>query len=151
MKFLFCCGALLFCLFVSPFLGAQAYIVTEEQIKKLETILTEYKANNEKQKAELQTLKIAAAELRTESMTLNQKLTKSEESLMKEIQSTEILKENWQRYEKEKSIEIQNLMEENQKLIKKISFLRGAILATSLIIVFLSVFLFVYIARKKLN
>jgi len=151
VKFLFCCGALLFCLFVSPFLGAQAYIVTEEQIKKLETILTEYKANNERQKAELQELKTAAAALRTESTELNQQLTKSKESLAKEIQSTEILKENWQAYENEKSKEIAAMEKENHELNKKISFIRGFLVASSIVIVGLSIALFCISWKNRIS
>ena len=45
MKLVFCCLALSVCWLCSPRLDAQAYIVTEEQIKRLETILTEYKTS----------------------------------------------------------------------------------------------------------
>jgi uncharacterized coiled-coil DUF342 family protein len=135
----------------SPRLDAQAYIVTEEQIKKLETILTEYKASNERQKAELQELKTAAAALRTESTELNQQLTKSKESLAKEIQSTEILKENWKAYETEKSKEIAAMQRENRELNKKISFIRGFLVASSIIIMGLSIALFCISWKNRIS
>jgi len=151
VKFVFCCLALLLCLLFSPRLDAQAYIVTEEQIKKLETILTEYKASNERQKAELQELKTAAAALRTESTELNQQLTKSKESLAKEIQSTEILKENWKAYETEKSKEIAAMQRENRELNKKISFIRGFLVASSIIIMGLSIALFCISWKNRIS
>ena len=151
MKFVFCCLALLLCLLFSPRLDAQAYIVTEEQIKKLETILTEYRTSNERQKAELQELKTAAAALRTESTELNQQLTKSKESLAKEIQSTEILKENWQAYETEKSKEIAAMQRENRELNKKIAFIRGFLVASSIVIVGLSIALFCISWKNRIS
>lgn len=144
MKVVFFCFVLLLCLLCSPRLDAQAYIVTEEQIKRLETILTEYKTSNERQKAELQELKTAAAALRTES-------TKSKESLAKEIQSTEILKKNWQAYEAEKSKEIAALEKENRELNKKIAFIRGFLVASSIIIIGLSIALFCLSWKNKLS
>lgn len=125
--------------------------MTEEQIKKLETILMKYKTSNERQKAELQELKTAAAALRTESTELNQKLMKSNESLAKEIQSTEILKENWQAYEAEKSKEIAAMQKENHELNKKIAFIRGFLVASSIIIIGLSIALFCLFWKKKLS
>lgn len=151
MKLVFCCLALFACWLFSPRLDAQAYIVTEEQIKKLETILTEYRTSNERQKAELQELKTAAAALRTESTGLNQQLTKSKESLAKEIQSTEILKENWQAYETEKSKEIAAMQKENRELNKKIAFIRGFLVASSIVIVGLSIALFCISWKNKLS
>lgn len=151
MKFVFCCLALLLCLLFSPRLDAQAYIVTEEQIKRLETILTEYRTSNERQKAELQELKTAAAALRTESTELNQQLTKSKESLAKEIQSTEILKKNWQAYETEKSKEIAAMQKENHELNKKIAFIRGFLVASSIIIIGLSIALFCISWKNRIS
>lgn len=151
MRFVFCCLALSVCWLCSPRLDAQAYIVTEEQIKRLETILTEYKTSNERQKAELQELKTAAAALRTESTELNQQLTKSKESLAKEIQSTEILKENWRAYETEKSKEIATLERKNHELNKKIAFIRGFLVASSIVIVGLSIALFFRYLKNGLS
>ena len=151
MKLVFCCLALLLCLLFSPRLDAQAYIVTEAQIKRLETILTEYRTSNERQKAELQELKTAAAALRTESTELNQQLTKSKESLAKEIQSTEILKENWQAYETEKSKEIAAMQRENHELNKKIAFIRGFLVASSIVIVGLSIALFCISWKNRIS
>jgi len=151
VKFVFCCLALLLCLLFSPRLDAQAYIVTEAQIKRLETILTEYRTSNERQKAELQELKTAAAALRTESTELNQQLTKSKESLAKEIQSTEILKENWKAYETEKSKEIAAMQRENRELNKKISFIRGFLVASSIIIMGLSIALFCISWKNRIS
>ena len=151
MKLVFCCLSFFVCWLCSPRLDAQAYIVTEEQIKRLETILTEYRASNERQKAELQELKTAAAALRTESMSLNQKLTKSEESLAKEIQSTEILKKNWQAYETKKSKEIAAMQRENHELNKKIAFIRGFLVASSIIIVGLSIALFCISWKNRIS
>lgn len=151
MKFVFCCLALSVCWLFSPRLDAQAYIVTEEQIKRLETILTEYRTSNERQKAELQELKTAAAALRTESTELNQQLTKSKESLAKEIQSTEILKKNWQAYETEKSKEIAAMQKENHELNKKIAFIRGFLVASSIIIIGLSIALFCISWKNRIS
>lgn len=151
MKFVFCCLALSVCWLFSPRLDAQAYIVTEDQIKRLETILTEYRTSNERQKAELQELKTAAAALRTESLELNQQLTKSKESLAKEIQSTEILKENWKAYESEKSKEIAAMQKENHELNKKIAFIRGFLVASSIIIIGLSIALFCLSWKNKIS
>lgn len=151
MKVVFFCFALLLCLLCSPRLDAQAYIVTEEQIKRLETILMEYRTSNERQKAELQELKTAAAALRTESTELNQQLMKSKESLAKEIQSTEILKENWKAYEAEKSKELAAMQKENHELNKKIAFIRGFLVASSIVIVGLSIALFCLSMKNKLS
>lgn len=151
MKLIFCCLALSVCWLCSPLLDAQAYIVTEEQIKRLETILTEYKTSNERQKAELQELKTAAAALRTESTELNQKLMESEKSLTKEIQSTEILKENWQAYEAEKSKELEAMQKENHELNKKIAFIRGFLVASSIVIVGLSIALFCISWKNRIS
>jgi uncharacterized coiled-coil DUF342 family protein len=125
--------------------------VTEEQIKRLETILTEYRTSNERQKAELQELKTAAAALRTESTELNQQLTKSKESLAKEIQSTEILKENWKVYENEKSKELAAMEKENHELNKKIAFIRGFLVASSIVIVGLSIALFCISWKNRIS
>ena len=151
MKLVFCCLSFFVCWLCSPRLDAQAYIVTEEQIKRLETILMEYKTSNERQKAELQELKTAAAALRTESTELNQKLMESEKSLTKEIQSTEILKENWQAYEAEKSKEIAAMQKENHELNKKIAFIRGFLVASSIIIVGLSIALFCISWKNRIS
>lgn len=148
---MFFCFALLLCLLCLPRLDAQAYIVTEEQIKNLETILMEYRTSNERQKAELQELKTAAAALRTESTELNQQLTKSKESLAKEIQLTEILKKNWQAYETEKSKEIAAMERENHELNKKIAFIRGFLVASSIIIIGLSIALFCVSLKNRIS
>ena len=151
MKLVFCCLSFFVCWLCLPRLDAQAYIVTEGQIKKLETILTEYKTSNERQKAELQELKTAAAALRTESTELNQQLAKSKESLAKEIQSTEILKENWQAYETEKSKELAAMEKENHELNKKIAFIRGFLVASSIIIIGLSIALFCISWKNRIS
>lgn len=151
MKFVFWYLVLFVCCLCLSRLDAQAYIVTEEQIKRLETILTEYRTSNERQKAELQELKTAAAALRTESTELNQQLTKSKESLAKEIQSAEILKENWQAYETEKSKEIAAMQKENHELSRKISFIRGFLVASSIVIVGLSIALFCLSLKNKIS
>jgi hypothetical protein len=71
--------------------------------------------------------------------------------LAKEIQSTEILKENWQAYETEKSKEIAAMQRENRELNKKISFIRGFLVASSIIIMGLSIALFCISWKNRIS